>query len=94
MGNFESHPLSIGSYLFKNLNKDNTMLFFIKNTKPKFYFYFYGSCWLNASTNLNKYLDLPSLVGNFRFNVYKSILDKVGQKFGNCKNKFISQAGK
>lgn len=49
---------------------------------------------LNASTNLNKYLGLPSLVGKSRTYAFRMILDKVVQRLGYWKNKFLSQAGK
>lgn len=46
---------------------------------------------LNVSTNLDRYLGLPLLVDKSKFNAFKMILDKVGQKLENQKNKFSSQ---
>lgn len=76
------------------MNRDKTSLFFSRNTKLASKNYLMQAAGLQASTNLDKYLGLPSLIGKSRTHAFWMILDKVVQKLGNWKNKFLSQAGK
>lgn len=49
---------------------------------------------LKASSSIDKYLGLPSIVGQSKLNAFKGIVDKVLKRLGNWKHKFLSTAGK
>lgn len=49
---------------------------------------------LKGSSNMEKYLDLPSLVGKSRLMAFQDIVGEEKGKIGNWKNRFLSQAGR
>lgn len=72
------------------LNREKTSIFFSKNTKP----YLMEIVEQQDSSDLLKYLGLPSLVGRSQVRAFQGIIDKVKGKMGNWKNKCLSQVGK
>jgi len=49
---------------------------------------------LTEAHRIEKYFGLPSFVGKSRALAFKNIIEKVAQRLGNSKVKFLSQAGK
>lgn len=49
---------------------------------------------LKASSSIDKYLGLPSIVDRSRINVFEEIVDRVEKKLGNCKHRFLSTTRK
>lgn len=49
---------------------------------------------LRAFPSINKYLGLPSIVGQSKLNAFIGIVDKVLKRLGNWKHKFLSTTGK
>ncbi|XP_041001664.1 uncharacterized protein LOC121247368 [Juglans microcarpa x Juglans regia] len=78
----------------QQLNRDKTSLVFSWNTKPAAKAYLMEVARLLATMKMEKYLGLPSLIGRSRAATFKGIVDRVGQKLGNWKNQFLSQAMK
>lgn len=78
----------------QKFKRDKSSLFFNRITKQATKSFFMHVAGLHASSKIDKYLGLPSLIGRSRFHAFRMILDKFCQKLMNWKNKFSSQAGK
>ncbi|KAF5459101.1 hypothetical protein F2P56_023085 [Juglans regia] len=78
----------------QKLNRQKTTLFFSKNTKQPARNYIKQVTGLADSSNLEKYLGLPSLIGRSKVREFQGILERVSKRIGNWKTKFLSQAGK
>ncbi|KAF5450106.1 hypothetical protein F2P56_030482 [Juglans regia] len=78
----------------QKLNKDETSLFFSRNTRAATRTYIMEVAGLQASTNLDRYLGLPSIVGKSKTRAFNGIVDRVIMRLDNWKNKFLSKAGK
>lgn len=60
----------------QKLYRDKTSLIFSKNTKQAIKSLLLEVAGLNASTNLDKYSGLPSLISRFKLHDLKIILEK------------------
>jgi hypothetical protein len=78
----------------QKLNKEKTSLFFSRNTSLAKREEISHLSGLKATEKYEKYLGLPTLVGQSRSKAFKGIKDKVWVKLHDWKVHFLSQAGK
>ncbi|XP_042973154.1 uncharacterized protein LOC122304957 [Carya illinoinensis] len=92
----QGYPLS--PYLFilcaEALNSQLLAAEHHRNTKAAIKRYLMEVAGLHASTNLDKYLGLPSVVSMSKMRAFHGIVDKVIKRLDNWRNKFLSKAGK
>jgi hypothetical protein len=78
----------------QKLNREKTSIFFSKNTKVEFKDFIASISGLNITSNLEKYLGLPALIGQSRKRAFAGIKSRIWEKMQGWNESFLSQAGK
>jgi hypothetical protein len=78
----------------QKLNLNKTSIFFSRNTSLERKQEILSLSGLTEAHRIDKCLGLPSFVGKFINLAFHDIIDKVAQRLGNWKVKFLSQVGK
>lgn len=76
------------------LNKDKTCIFFSKNTPNEVKENITQITGVWATSSLDKYLGLPTIIGRSKLKAFWSLLDKTWQRIFNWKYKFLSMVKK
>ncbi|KAF5459563.1 hypothetical protein F2P56_019502 [Juglans regia] len=78
----------------QRLNRNKISLYFSNNTEQETKNHMLQVAGLKASSNMEKYSGLPSIIGRSKSVAFQGIIEKVSKKMENWKVKFLSQAGK
>lgn len=76
------------------INRDKTQIIFSSNTAPTMQENIKGLLGVAAITQYNKYLGLPSFVGQGKKQSFSYIRERIWHKIQRWKEKLLSQAGK
>ncbi|XP_041016156.1 uncharacterized protein LOC121258678 [Juglans microcarpa x Juglans regia] len=78
----------------QRLNRNKTSLYFSNNMKQATQNHLLQVAGLRTSSNMEKYLGLPSVIGRSKSTAFQGIIEKVSKRMENWKVKFLSKAGK
>jgi exonuclease III len=78
----------------QKLNREKTSIFFSKNTKEDFKEYIASISGVSITTQFEKYLGLPAVVGQSRVRVFGGMKGRIWERMQGWKETFLSQAGK
>jgi hypothetical protein len=78
----------------QKLNRNKTFIFFSNNTKVETKQFITHLAGVSASTNFEKYLGRPVIVGISRVNAFGSIKGRIWERMNGWKENFLSQGGK
>ncbi|KAF5445283.1 hypothetical protein F2P56_034346 [Juglans regia] len=76
------------------LNKDKSAIYFSKNTTLMSQQQIMHLAGVQSTSNLEKYLGLPTLVGRKKIASFHSLIDRTWSRVSNWRTKFFSAAGK
>ncbi|XP_042950117.1 uncharacterized protein LOC122282232 [Carya illinoinensis] len=76
------------------LNKEKSTVLFSKNTKTVDKTQILQQVGVKATSNFEKYLGLPAIVGRQKVATFHALIDKTWARMANWKNKFLSNTGK
>ncbi|XP_035546735.1 uncharacterized protein LOC118348703 [Juglans regia] len=76
------------------INKDKSAIFFSKNTTLMTQQQIKSLAGVQSTSNFEKYLGLPSLVGRKKIASFHSLIDRTWSRVSNWRTKFLSAAGK
>lgn len=78
----------------EQLNRQKTSLFFNTNTKQLTRNYLMEVAGLRASTNMEKYLELPSFIGRSNLGNFKALLKQSAREFRIERTSFCHRLGR
>ncbi|XP_042962379.1 uncharacterized protein LOC122296642 [Carya illinoinensis] len=76
------------------LNKEKSSILFSKNTQTACRTQILQQAGVKATSNLEKYLGLPAVVGRQKVATFHTLIDRTWARMVNWKNKFLSNEGK
>jgi hypothetical protein len=78
----------------QKLNREKTFIFFNRNTRVETKSYILGIARVNSTTQFEKYLGLPALIGRSKTAAFSGLQGRIWGRMHGWKEKFLSQAGK
>jgi hypothetical protein len=78
----------------QKLNRDKTSIFFSKNTKEEFKEYIASISGVSITTQFEKYLGLPTIVGQSWMRAFGGMKGRIWERIQGWRENFLSQAGK
>jgi hypothetical protein len=78
----------------QKLNRENTSMFFSRNTRVETKQYILDVARVNSTTHFEKYLGLPALIGRSKTAAFSGLQGRIWGRMHGWKEKFLSQAGK
>jgi hypothetical protein len=78
----------------QKLNREKTFIFFSKNTKQEFKEYIASTGGISVSSNFERYLGLPAIIGQSRRMAFAGMKGRIWERMQGWSETFLSQAGK